>query len=295
MFTQFQKLSLAMLLILAPCFITAKIHYPPNVKQSDVVQAVDEGKAIIGWDLHKTAVAKDKQAGVGAGVVLSAKMELLTILKDLAWTKLTGRPTRGSALKKDIDALHNAIKAMGVNDPSGEPYVLIFEKHGFTDFANAIQTATSNYMPQPGMQALVDEIDANKIEQRLASNIGPRMLIVLKDKFKKTFNSNLFNIILPGKVVDYSQFGAAPLDKANLPDELAATGKPTPAYYQGFLATYVNPQTGKTLAVFVDDSEDNVKAAAKEGMIAIHFDATKPIAQAMADLRADLTELSILK
>ncbi|CAN5130114.1 hypothetical protein BH09DEP1_BH09DEP1_5330 [soil metagenome] len=290
----FKKISLS-LLIAIPFSLHAKVHYPPNVKQSDVVQATDEGKVIMAWDIHKVLAAKDKQAGGIVSVLWSAKSEFGSVIKDLAWTKLTGRPTRGSLVKKDLDALAAAIKAMGVNDPSGEPYVLIFEKHGLIAIAKAIENATSNYIPQPGMQAIVDEIANNNIEQRFASNIGPRMLVVLKNKFKNTFNSTLLERILPGKVVDYSQFGSAPLDKANLPSELAPTGKPTAAFYRGFLNTYVTDTTGKKFAVFVDDSEENVKGAAKEGMIAIHFDATKPNAQAMAELRADLTELSILK
>lgn len=289
-----KKLSLCLLLI--PFALNGKIYYPDNVSQSAVVQAVDEGKVIMAWDIHKVLAARDKQAaGSGAAVVLSAKAELFTILKDIAWTKLTGRPTRGAALKKDLDALAAAIKALGVNDPSGEPYVLIFEKHGFTDFAKAIERATSNYMPQPGMQAIVDEISNNNIEQRFASNIGPRMLVTLLNKFKNTFNSPLLERILPGKVVDYSQFGITPLDKANLPNELAPTGKPTAAFYQGLINTYLNPTTGKSLGVFVDDSEDNVKGAAQNGIVAIHFDATKPNAQAIEQLRKDLTELNILK
>ena len=288
-----KKLSLCLMLI--PFALNAKVYYPSNIKQSDVVQAVDEGAVVVLWDIHKVLAAKDKKAPGGAAVVLSAKVELLTILKDIAWSKLTGRPTRGASLKKDLDVLAAAIKALGVNDPSGEPYVLIFEKNGFNDFAKAIETATSNYIPQPGMLELVDEIAANNIEQRFASNIGPRMLITLKNKFKNTFNSTLLEKILPGKVVDYSQFGIAPLDKTNLPDELAPTGKPTSAFYQGLLHTYVNPRTGKKIAVFVDDSLDNVVAAAQEGIVAIHFDATIPNAQAMGQLRSDLTELSILK
>ena len=289
-----KKLSLCLLLI--PFALNGKIYYPSNVSQSDVVLAVDEGKVITLWDIHKVLVARDKQAsGSGAAVVLSAKKEFGIILKDIIWTTLTGRPTRGAALKKDLDALAAAIKALGVNDPSGEPYVLIFEKHGFTDFAKAIERATSNYMPQPGMQAIVDEIANNNIEQRFASNIGPRMLVTLLNKFKNTFNSPLLERILPGKVVDYSQFGTAPLDKANLPNELAPTGKPTAAFYQGLINTYLNPTTGKSLGVFVDDSEDNVKGAAQNGIVAIHFDATKPNAQAIEQLRKDLTELNILK
>ncbi|GMU19024.1 MAG: hypothetical protein AMXMBFR12_02160 [Candidatus Babeliales bacterium] len=45
----------------------------------------------------------------------------------------------------------------------------------------------------------------------------------------------------------------------------------------------------------MDDTLENVLAAAQEGMIAIHFDATKPNAQAIVELRKDLTELHILK
>lgn len=290
----FKKLSLCLLLI--PFAVNAKIYYPNNVSQSDVVQAVDEGKVIMAWDIHKVLAAKEGNKYTNYALVYAnAPVEFLYALGQVAFTKATGRSTAASRAKQDINALSAYNKANGVSDASGEPYVLIFQKYGLNSIAKAVEFVTSTYKPQPGIEAIVDEIAAQNIEQRFASNIGPRMFEVLNNKFKTKYNSNLLDKIVPGKVVDYSQWGSNPLNKAALPSYLASLGKPTVTFYREFLNTYVTDATGKKFAVFVDDSEENVIAAAKEGKIAIHFDATKPNAQAIEQLRKDLTELSILK
>lgn len=291
----FKKLLLCLLLI--PLALNAKVYYPQNVKQSDVVQAVEDGQVVMAWDIHKVLAAKEGNKYMNMYIVAkSAPLAFAKAFSQIAWTKLTGRPTPASLAKTDINALNAYNKSTGVSDASGEPYVLIFEKHGLNAIAKAVEIATSTYKPQPGIEAIVDEIAAqNKdIKQHFASNIGPRMFNVLNNKFKTAKDkSTLLEKILPGKFVDYSRWGLNPLTV--LPPSLASVGKPNGTYYREFLTTYVTDKNGKKFAVFVDDSEDNVKAAAQEGMIAIHFDATKPNEQAVAELRKDLTELSILK
>lgn len=289
-----KKLSLCLLLI--PFALNGKIYYPSNISQSDVVQAVDEGKVIMAWDIHKVLAAKEGNKYTNYALVYAnAPVEFLYALGQVTFTKATGRPTAASRAKQDINALSAYNKANGVSDASGEPYVLIFQKYGLNSIAKAVEFVTSTYKPQPGIEGIVDEIAAQNIEQRFASNIGPRMFDVLNNKFKTKYQSTLLEKILPGKVVDYSQWGTNPLNKAALPTYLASLGKPTATFYREFLNTYVTDARGKKFAVFVDDSEENVIAAAKEGKIAIHFDATKPNAEAIAELRKDLTELSILK
>lgn len=291
---KFQKLSLALLLI--PFGIHAKVYYPQNVRQSEVVEAVNNGKAIMAWDIHKVLAIKEGNKYTNMYLVAkSAPLAFMKAFKDLAWSKLTGRITPAFLANKDINAMRKFHKEKGISDASGEPYVLIMEKHGLDAIASATTLATSTYKPNTAVEAIVDEITSNQIEQRLASNIGPRMFEVLNNKFKTQYKSSLLEKILPGKVVDYSQWGSQPLDKSNLPSHLASLGKPNGQYFREFLITYVTDETGKKFAVFVDDTLENVLAAAKEGLIAIHFDATKPNAQAIEELRKDLTELSILK
>lgn len=290
-----KKLSLALLLI-TPVAVSAKIYYPQNIKQSDVVQAVDEGKVIMAWDIHKVPAAKEGNKYINHAIVFgSAPLAFAKAFSDLAWTKLTGKQTSASRSWADIQTMRTYHKENGISDASGEPYVLIFEKHGLYAIAKAVEIATSTYKPNKDIEAIIDEIDAQNIEQRYTSNIGPRMFDVLNNKFKTKYQSTLLDKIRLGKFVDYSQWGANPLNKAALPAHLASLGKPNGIYYKEFLTTYVIDATGKKFAVFVDDSEENVIGAAKEGMIAIHFDATKPAAQAIEELRKDLTELSILK
>lgn len=289
----FKKLSLSLLLV--PLALNATIYYPHNICQSDVIQATDEGKVVMAWDIHKVFAAKEGGKFTNMYIVAkSAPVAFLKAFKDLAWSKLTGRATPASLAHADIAHMRKYHKQEGINDASGEPYALIMLKHGLTDIAHAIEIATSTYKPQPGIEAVIDEISAQNIPQHFASNIGPRMFDVLNTKFKTTYQSSLLDKIALGKFVDYSQWGLNPLDKNALPTHLASKGKPTQTFYQEFLATYVGA-TGKKFAVFIDDTLDNVTAAAHAGMIAIHFDATKPNAHAIAELRNDLTELSILK
>lgn len=288
-----KKLSLCLLLI--PFALNGTIYYPNNISQSDVVQAVDEGKVIMAWDIHKVLAAKEggKLSNMYT-VAKSAPVAFLKAFKDLAWTKLTGKPTPASRASKDINDMRKYHKDHGISDASGEPYVHIFEKHGLNAIAKAVEIATSTYKPQPGIEAIIDEIATQNIEQRFASNIGPRMFDVLNNKFTTKYQSNLLNKILPGKFVNYSRWGIDEI-KSPLPSYLASIGKPAGQYYQEFLTTYVTDATGKKFAVFVDDSKDNVLGAQNEGLIAIHFDATIPTAQAIEQLRNDLTELHILK
>lgn len=291
----FKKLILS-LLILTPITINAKIYYPTNVSQADVVQAVDEDKVIMAWDIHKVPAEKEGNKYTNYAIVFgSAPVAFSNALSAMAWTRLTGRPTAASRAWTDIQAMRAYHKAQGINDASGEPYVLIFEKHGLQAIAKAVEIATSTYKPNKEIEAIIDEIAAQNIEQRYASNIGPRMFDVLNNKFKTKYQSTLLDKILPGKFVDYSQWGLNPLNKAALPTSLASIGKPNGIYYKEFLNTYVTAATGKKYAVFVDDTLENVIGAAKEGKVAIHFDVSKPMAQAIAELRKHLTELHILK
>lgn len=290
------KKDLLFTLLLIPFALNGKIHYPPNVKQSDVVHAVDEGKVIMAWDIHKVPAAKEGNKYINHAMVFgSAPLAFAKAFSDLAWTKLTGRPTPASRSWADIQAMRAYHKAQGISDASGEPYVLIFEKHGLNAIAKAVEIATSTYKPNKDIENIVDEIAAQNIEQRYASNIGPRMFEVLNTKFKTKYQSTLLDKIALGKFVDYSQWGINPLDKSALPTSLASLGKPNDTYFKEFLAAYVTAKSGKECAVFIDDTLENVLAAAQEGMIAIHFDATKPNAQAIEELRKDLTELHILK
>lgn len=290
----FKKLSFCLLLI--PLALQAKTYYPDNVKQSDIVEAVDENKVVIAWDIHKVVAAKEGNKYINHAIVFgSAPVAFANAFSALAWTKLTGRPTAASRAWADIQAMRAYHKANGISDASGEPYVHIFEKYGLLAIAKAVETATSTYKPNKDVEAIIDEIAAQNIEQRYASNIGPRMFDVLNNKFKTKYQSTLLDKILPGKFVDYSQWGSNPLDKTALPVHLASLGKPNGQYYREFLKAYVTDATGKKYAVFIDDTLENVIGAAKEGKVAIHFDVSKPMAQAIAELRKDLTELHILK
>ncbi len=283
----FKKLLLLTLLSLNATLVNAVVVYPPQLSQLQVYSA----PKMMAWDIHKVLAAKEGGKWTNIYTVIkAAPLAFARAFRDIAWAKITGRQNPTSRAKADINTMQADNKKLGVSDASGEAYVVIFEKHDLKDIANAVILVSNSYKPQPVMQEIVEAIAAKNIPQRFASNIGPRLLQELKLKFNKVYHSTLLDKILPGKVVDYSRYGKNPLTV--LPPELASVGKPTAQFFREFMQTY-NPDK-KYIVIFADDSLANVQAAAQEGFVGIHFEADKPNAQAIAQLRDDLKEVGVL-
>lgn len=244
----------------------AVIYFPSGITASHIKAAND---IQIAWDIHNVLAKKD--GGAKAGAILG---NIFTI----GWTKMTGN--------KAWDEINKLPKNV---DLSGEVYVTIFLKHGETKLAQFALLAANAYKPRKGMEQIVREIDSKGIPQRLASNIGPQCLANLDTKFKsKKFNCLIFDIIKPGKIVDFSKYSNE--SYTNLPSALTPFIKPDPAFFADYTRTY--GQGKNSLIIFIDDKIENIQAAIKVGWIGIHFDVNKkdPVAQ----LRADLRRLGII-
>ena len=173
-------------------------------------------------------------------------------------------------------------------DSSGEVYTEIFKKHGESGIAKTIQNIASSYKPRPGMENIVKEIAKNGHTQRLASNIGPNLLKILQNKFKKDHKNRMFDLIEPGKIVDY-RISTTPISKP-INQEFATTGKPKQQFYKEFNSIY-NPSNSETI-IFIDDKIENILSATKAGWVAIHFNHTSK--NSVTKLKADLITLKVI-
>ena len=242
------------------------VYFPTGVSAAHVRAS---NNTQIAWDIHNVLAQKD--GGAKAGAILG---NIFTI----GWTKMTGN--------KAWDEIKKLPKNI---DLSGEVYVTIFLKHGEVTLAKFAQDAANAYKPRKGMEQIVREINTLGIPQHLASNIGPRCLSNLDTKFKsKKYNCHIFDIIKPGKIVDFSKYSNEP--KTYLPADLTSCIKPDPAFFADYARTY--GQGKNSYIIIIDDKIENIYTAVKAGWIGIHFDINKkdPVTQ----LRTDLQTLGIL-
>lgn len=244
------------LLLLSSCIPTlnAVPLLPENVSLEQAQQADKE----VLWDIHNVPAQKE-----GGGKWSKAALFFKTApVKELA------RAFISFSLWKDLRSLPKSA------DASGEAYVTIFEKHTFPGLAATVEKLSSAYKPRQGMLELIQKLDHKNVMQRYASNIGPRLLASLKDKFKNQYNNTLLEYIKQGKIVSYDGATGA---------HLASIGKPDFIFYDEFNATYP-----EKLKVFIDDKLENVQNGVKKGWVGIHFDLKEkdPMANLYKDLQA---------
>ena len=248
------------------------IYYPKNITASQV-QRTPKKDIQVAWDIHNVIAKKDSGAKFGA---------IMGNIFTLGWSKMTGN--------KAWDEIKKLSKN---NDISGEGYASIFLKHGNKDLAEFALDAANAYKPRKGMEQLIRDIHNAGIVQRYASNIGPRALANLDSKFKRKHTSRLFDLIKPGKIVDYSSLGKTVVPAKQPAPHLSPIGKPHPQFYADFNKTYVINKNSPI--IFIDDKIENVRAAVQAGWIGIHFDATKEDKKSVAQLRTQLASLGIFK
>jgi len=141
--------------------------------------------------------------------------------------------------------------------------------------ARLIHDISNAYRQTEGIAEVVEAIENHGHTQKIASNIGVSLLPELKDRFATTYKNSTLTRIPVGKVIAFP--GAA-----NDPISTSMAAKPTPEYFQNYNKTH--GITAKKPVIFVDDSLANVRAAVKQGWVAIHWSASKKIEQLMADL-----------
>lgn len=261
----FKSLFIPLSVLLAAPLAQATIYYPKGVTAS----CAQSSQKVIAWDIHNVLAIKDGKAKAGA---------IIGNIFPILWSKITA--------DKAWDEINSIPKS---KDLSGEAYMYIFLKHGNPKLAKMAEKAANAYKPRPGMQQLVVDINNAGITQRLASNIGPDFCINLSTKFKSQFDCNLFDYIKPGKVVDYSIYGPAHLQKKLVNQEVSPVGKPDLGFFNDFNTTYNAHK--KELIIFVDDKIENINAAVAAGWIGIHLDVNQK--DPVATLRSELESLGV--
>lgn len=250
----------------------AKIYFPAGMTAAHM-QSLPPNKKMVGWDIHDVLAKSRSAAKIGYG--LKSIPAFSGSLFSLLGSEITGNTGPMEQVWADIQKLPNRFSS------NGEVYYHIFNKHNQPKLAQKVAKIASLYEPQPGMELIVQSLKAQGIEERIASNIGPIFFDILKDTFKNKYHSNIFENILPGKVVDYNHLVEKQLIN---PDLVTSFEKPQLAFYQDFNVTY--NRFNKKYIIFIDDKVKNVKAATNAGWIGIHF---KNVDQ----LRADLATLGI--
>ncbi len=258
------KKLLLSLILFAP-LIQATVYFPQGI----TAQMVQNADVEVLWDIHDVLAVEDTTAKAGA------------ILKDFfptIWSKIMGNPAW-----KEIK------KIKETKDISGEAYMYIFLKHGYTKLARMAKNAANAYKPRKGMEQLIFDIHLADITQRVASNIGQDFYANLNLKFKSDFFCNIFDFMQPGKVVDYSIYGPEHMKKKSLDPQVSPFSKPEFGFYDDFNKTY-NPDN-KVIFIFIDDKIKNIETAVSAGWIGIHLD--KKQKNPTATVRAELASLGV--
>ena len=216
----------------------------------------------IAWDIHGVLV-KQHTAGMINVLVAKNGKKTFPLMCRLGYNYVRYAFTgKMGASQKMVCEIRQLIKKGAV----GEEYKQIIEKYDPELWVIAEQMA-AQHRPIKGMQALVQELDALNYIQRVASNIGTHEFVNLKNKWP-----DYFGYFKDGKTVDY------------LGEGIAAIQKPSAQYFTDYQKKY-NPD-GTKIIIFIDDKCENVLAARRAGMIAIHFKNAK-------QLRKDLKKLGI--
>lgn len=184
----------------------------------------------------------------------------------------------------------NEIDQIKKTGASGQAYAEKFKNYGYSSLAKMVRESANGYKPRKGMATLVHEMKLLGYTQRFASNIGDIFLTSLSNKLKIKYHIHMLDMIEPGKVVDYSQYGKSPLPKP-LPKHLASQPKPHPIFFQEFIDAW--SAALDNLMIFIDDKLENVKAAVAKGFVGIHVNAKLDDAQFAKQLRTAFQSLGL--
>lgn len=256
------KLTLIISLVCAT-LAQATIYLPAHITRTSI-KKVPNARLQIAWDIHDVLAVKEKgnfftKVGIGFSYLFGNQ----------GWDEI------------------ERISAQG--DISGEGKATILKKNGHGKVAKMLSKVANSYKPRKGMEQVVQEIRKAGITQRLASNIGQNFLANLKVRFKTKHHCALFDIIQPGKIINFANYAPLSRKLTQNPPHLTSYSKPHPIFYKDFNTTY-NPENTDTI-IFIDDKIENIRAAVKAGWVGIHFDAHSK--NAVNSLRADLAMLGI--
>lgn len=255
----FKKIILITSIFSISSFLSATVYFPQEITAYDI-QAAPASKIEVAWDIHDTIAKK-----ISGNVFRKIGIGVSYAFGNDAW-----------------EEIHNASKYQHI---SGEGMSLLCIKNGHPKLAKMIEKEANAYKPRKGMAEFIRRIDSAGITQRFASNIGPRFLANMDRKFKTKDKCFIFDIIKPGKIVDYNPLGGLP---SVVQPHLTTFCKPYRQFYQEYCKAW-NPKKEK-YTIFIDDKLENVQMAVQEGFIGIHFDITKK-----HPLRHLTTDFSLLR
>lgn len=285
-----KSLLLITILTLTLTNLSAVVYYPKDMDAQEVRTAQKD----IAWDIHNVLAQKESsrlgktfaEVKKYACAFTHAPLSVLTNASSYFWATMWGTQNAVTSAMTDMKNLPKSV------DSSGEAYSTICRKHQLFGLAAFIEQVSNAYKPRPGMTELVKQLHEKGITQRLASNIGPRLLTLLDHKLTQEYNCDMFKYIQMGKIVDYSKYGnpeSTPLLDASY---MATTGKPELEFYTQFNETYPLPQG--TYRIFIDDKMENINAALSAGWVGIHFDITNKNVDPVAELIKDLATVGII-
>jgi hypothetical protein len=249
-------------------FLDAKVYLQPSLMPMHLTST----NVIVVWDIHNV-LAEDEGTLNKFGKALPDLFSIIEtkLFNDVAWKEI-----KEISRKMDI---------------SGEARYEIFLKHGQHEMARMTERAANTYRPRKGMEQIVRKLRLKGVQQRFASDIGPRFFNNLNTKFKTKHKCHMFDLIQPGKFVDYSHLGEVTRKKSVIPAELTIFCKPHPQFFTDFSNTYNTDK--KWYLILIDDKLENIQAALKQGWSAgIHFDLKqdKPVQR----LEKELASLNLI-
>lgn len=229
-------------------FYTIKIpnHVPSSCLLTLPLDDASPETVEFAWDLHSVFLKKSVFDMItttifyngGKIIILSAHA-----LYDYIQYLFTGKPGKTLQLIWDMQVLRRS-------HASGAAYAELFDVYK-PGWGTLVLTITDQYTPTPNMITLITDLHALGYTQRIATNADHLLYNQQKSEFPE-----LFSYLDGGKIVEYNV-------------KPPWTKKPHIRFFQEYQKTY-NPDGGKTI-IFVDNSEDNVAAAAQAGMIGIVF------------------------
>ena len=157
-----------------------------------------------------------------------------------------------------------------IDEASTEEFIHLARQENNEHLVTFITNICNAQRPIEGTVTIIKELCANGYTHHIGSNIG------------QTVFEQLSN---PDAHPQFAElFACFELDKSHVVTHNNGTiiRKPDIRYYQGYLKKN-NIDLNKTRVIFIDDRRENIKAARKAGLHAIHF---KNPAQLRKDLRA---------
>ncbi len=158
---------------------------------------------------------------------------------------------------------------------TAEQWVTTMRTYGNDELANLSTNIINTQAVNTGMKQLIRDLHNHGYKLRIASNIGIKIYIKLKQHLEQS-GENIFDFFehesngTDGKVLDYRS---------------SHVQKPDEQYFREYQDTY-NPD-GKKLLIFVDDKLINIFSATTQGFVAIQFLNARR-------LRKDLVQLGLL-